>query len=391
MTLLKNKAPRGASDMAKSLVILGLPFVHSIILFLGYEAASEALYSVAAVGALIIFGAPTFLTCLGIDLCENRSAQGIIKLGVQILIIALCLNFVRFVIPDSIQIIAGVRPVVMLIIEFLACDVYNFIGLFCIFYGLAKKYGCSQGLFTLISVVLFAIDEFIAAQGPIPIPVVNAIVGNFCSGQNISGDGGNFVISFFSLMGWSIFPCVGMYIGKAMKLEKKKRNCIFGAIYVASIVVFVVHSMVLTKIGTNVVDVLTAFAFHRTYSIKAAVPMLCLAMFVIMSLYFLYELLPQNRVEKTLIEGSRLVLPFYLIHYVIMFPPVIIYLYSMRYFVGKYLYAGVGAFLAVAIVVEVLTIFICYKKGFTFARWLFRVTDYTRWGKKKKSKTLQNQ
>ena len=51
---------------------------------------------------------------------------------------------------------------------------------------------------------------------------------------------------------------------------------------------------------------------------------------------------------------------------------------------GVVITVGIAGFFLMATAVMIVTAAICYKKGFTITRWLFKIFDYTRWFKKKK-------
>jgi len=379
MSFLKDKNPKGSSDFLKTIVILGLPFVHAMMLMLAYGQPKEELYSIAVgIGGLVVFGSPVFLYCLGIDLLENRSAQSIIKMGIQISIINILFNLVRYSVPEAFMTIPGYAPATWLIMDIFAGDIYCFVGLFCIFYGLTKKFKWSLGVFSLVSLAMFVLN-MVLQNHILPVSdVVSYILGNFVSG---------YMGTFFSFLGWCIFPCIGFYIGKAMKLEKKKRDTTFGIILLGTVAAVVIYSIILGQWGTNIFEIMSLFAFYRTFGIMQAISLILAGLLVISLMYFIYGLIPENKFEKKVIMCSNLIMPFYLIH-VIILSWLIVGGYYFLTIIGKEpLSYGLAGFWIVSIGTLIATSLLCYWKGFTFTRWLFKITDYQRWFKKKKKKT----
>ncbi len=375
MTVLKDKPAKAAADIAKALILPGLPFVHTLMMLIGYGYADDELMNLAVLGIGTVLGGPVFLTCLGIDLSENRSGKNILKMGVQMLLIALLMNFLRYVVPNSLWVFSGKGPAVWLVEGLFANEIYPFVGLFCICYGLARKCGISQKLFGLLSLGLFALNLYISRHAPAVGPGVGSILANFYSGQQE-------VVSYFPLLGWAIFPCMGMVLGRTMKLEKRVRNRRFALLLALAVAGLAAFSAFLSGCGTNLAEVLALFAYYYEFGLLQAIPMLCIALLVLTLFYFLYELIPENRLEKSLIRFSNMVLPFYFSHYVILFWVALIPLYVLE-LNGTIYKAGPTLFWAIAVFVEATTLLLCRKKGYSLSRWLFSITNYERWGRKK--------
>lgn len=375
MSILRNKTPKGAFDLAKVLIVLGIPFVHVMMELIVYEYYDESLLDLAIlITSLITFGGPVFFTCYGIDLANNRSYKNIIKTGIQVLIIALALNAVRNIPEDIAFIIVGEsEPYIIPQIIFLN-DTFVFIGLFTIFYGFAKKYNCPLWLLTLISIGLFGLNIYLSNNVITLHPVLSTFVANFVTGYEYC---------HFAFFGWCIFPCVGMYLNKIIKLDSNKRNISFGLILVLAIIVLVIGSNVLINNNVNPIELFANYAFYGSYDLPTAVLMLCMAMITLMSVYFIYQLVPTNKVEKTLIMGSNLIFPFYIVHFTL------IYWLVLGPFNAYYIATGldypvsVSMYFIISIAIELISILICWKKGFSLTKWLFKVTDYSNWFKKK--------
>lgn len=376
MSFLKDKSAKGATDILKVLVVLGLPLVHAIGIISMNGFGTEGLNNMAGIiGVLIVFGGPVFLICLGIDLYENRSYKSIIKMGVEISLINIVFNLIRFGVPDSIMIFAGFTSPSMWLLDVAAGDIYAFIGLFCIFYGLAKKHNWSLGGCTAAAVGMFALNIFLGNHLLTVDDVLGYYIGNFISG---------YAGSNFTLLGWSFFPFIGMFLVKAMKLEKVKRDRVFGFILLGTVAAFIVFSFVLSSMGTNMVQLMLDFFYAHVYGLPQGIVMALSGVFAVSLMYFIYELIPENKFESKVIMLSNLVMPFYLIHFAILCWLIYGSEFALIAAGRGPILVGVAGFFAIALGVTLVTAWICYKKGFTFTRWLFKVFDYQRWFKKKK-------
>ena len=378
MSFLKDKSAKGATDILKVLALLGLPFVHASIILVANGFCTEGVTNMAGFfGFLMVFGGPVFMICLGIDLYENRSYKSIIKMGVEISLINIVFNLIRYNLPDSILVFAGFVPSNMMLIDPVAGDIYAFVGLFCIFYGLAKKFNWSLSACTAAAVGLFALN-LLLENHLLPVDMVlGYYIGNLISGY----DG-----ACFSLFGWSIFPIIGLHIAKVMKLEKAKRDRTFGLILLGTVVAFGVFLAVLNSMGTDVLQVMLAFTTH-VYGPLQAITMILSGVFAVSLMYFIYCLVPENRFERKVIMLTNLVMPFYLIHFVIVCWLICFPEFALLAAGRAPICVSVAGFFALSLGVTLVSAFICYKKGFTITRWLFKVFDYKRWFKKKKKVT----
>lgn len=371
--IIKEKNPTNAFSLLQTLISLGIPFVHLIMMLVAYEYSSDSLTDIGIlVGSFIVFGGPIFFTCYGIDLARSHTQKNIIKRGVQILIIAIAFNIVRNYPEDILCLYAFDYTADLFLISLFTNDTFIFIGLFTIFYGFIKKYNCPLWLFTLITLILFGVNIYLSNNVLELNTALSVFIGNFVTGYEYC---------HFAFLGWCIFPCFGIYVNKIIEKKKNKRNAIFGIMIVLAIVAIVVCSKILLANGINPIEILAYYAFYGTYNVFSAILMLSIAIIMLFTTYFIYQLVPENKLENALIKASIYTFPFYLVHFELIYLVVLLPLEIYEACTGIVISITPLAFLVIALAIVGASIIICKKYGFTLSKWLFKITDYSRWFK----------
>lgn len=227
-------------DLARCFFILVLPLIH-VYEYLGSWGGmacllTESTESVLApiVCFLTVFGAPTFMVCMGMNLVFSRNAspEKLMKRGIQLLIVELCFNLLRYVLPGLIGVAIGGTDTAdastvlfWMVYGLINSDILAFSGMTFIVFSLLLKKSFSEVKVALAGILCFAVNELLAAFVSPQIDgncnyFFSELLGNLFY---VNGD------STFPLLSWLIFPCSGYYFAKKLvKKESKKLWHIMG-------------------------------------------------------------------------------------------------------------------------------------------------------------------
>jgi len=220
-------------DLARSFFILVLPLVHVYEYWGSWGEMANILTKSAEsvlspiVCVLTIFGAPTFMICMGMNLVfsRNTSPGKLAKRGIKLLIVELCFNLIRYVLPGLIgAAIAGTDSsdattlLFWMVYGLINSDILAFAGMTFIVFALFSKFNFSEITVLITGVICFAVNELLAIFVSPQIDescnyFLSELLGNIFY---VNGD------STFPLLSWLIFPCLGYFFAK--KLVKKNSN-----------------------------------------------------------------------------------------------------------------------------------------------------------------------
>jgi len=206
-------------DLAKAICILGMVFVHCFEEFpLIATPSAGSLYYVFVTVLDALFGAGTFMICLGIGLTytKKNNPNDFIKRGLHIFLLGYLLNIFRFVIPFSTYFLDGefVEVVKYLLSCLLYTDILQFAGLAFILFGLLKKIKTPDWLIALLAIGMSITGSFVRFVNVGNVHL-NELLGLFVG--TIDPTAMYLYYAPFALINWFIIVVFGYFFGKLIK------------------------------------------------------------------------------------------------------------------------------------------------------------------------------
>jgi len=365
----------GSFNLIMVLAMLGMPLVHIMESCMNMGILSEDIGDLEKfITALTVFGPSVFMICMGIGFVSNSTPRRLFKFGIQMIIINVALNIIRFVFPVSLLFLCGKTTWQLPLLSLISSDIYYFVGLFCILYSVLKKAKRSCEKIFLISVLMLLSNVLICTFVYSEIPFLADFAGNFVS---VSFD------SYFPLLGWSIYPCIGIIIKERIfSLERRSRNVAFAVLLAVGTAISAITVVWIESRGKSIISELSDFAVESVYGFSQVGLILGISLVTVAVFYFIYQSVKENRFEKYVISFASLILPFYVIQWLctslVTFYPVAF----ANLLFGESFRVNTISYCVLSAVVLVFSLVITYKFGFSLTKSLFRFSDYTRWGKK---------
>ena len=203
-------------DFAKAVCILGMVFVHCFEELTPDSAAGTgALYYIIVTVLDAVFGAGTFMLCMGLGIAYSwkENANKLIRRGCVIFVLAYVLNAVRDGLPRLLLIPSGVRTVESLTDGFLCVDIMMFAGLALLLFGLLKKAKVSDLWLLIISLAMSAVGSFVRFID-CGSTLWNELAGLFIGTYSETDPD---VYACFPLLNWFCVVVIGYLYAKALR------------------------------------------------------------------------------------------------------------------------------------------------------------------------------
>lgn len=226
-------------DMAKTFCIIGMVLVHCYGMLSYNQTGNSGLVFVLIYILNTIFGAPTFLICMGIGLVYSRknTPEKILARGFRLLAVSLAFNTVRFGVPYILSYwVYNEFSFPFLFSCIFYVDVLTFAGLALILFGLLKKLKLPNYVFFVIALVMSVIATFVKVDTG-DNWILNLFVGYFLP---VTEDPVTGYSTYFPLFNWFLFVVLGYGFGLILKKVKDKK--LFYAVFSGiSTVVMIVY------------------------------------------------------------------------------------------------------------------------------------------------------
>ena len=367
----------GEFELLKAIAILGLPAVHVM------EEAMEGGFASGGLmnfGSMIIglcaFGPSVFMICMGFGIGGGRtSADGIMRNGIQFLLIGAILNLLRWLLPGILQSVLVDKTLVDDIEFCIQSDIYYFVGIFFVFYSLMKRLGVSTAGLLMICVLMLSVNTLLT-------PVLGHAVKNGVAAALI----GNFVYvnetSCFPLLSWAIFPSVGILLGELLKKsDEDKRRLLMNRVLDFSAVLFVSFVIFLWNYEIDIVKALVSPANDYITDLPNVILLLSLALFLVGLTYHLCRYIGASKFMGFMLRISAFIIPFYMLQWII----IAWLFYGLEIAQLKPGSFGLAAFLISVAVITAICIFVATRFGMKIMKFLLKITTIKK-KKKKKAK-----
>lgn len=299
-------------DIAKAICIIGMALVHCYELFPFNEVHNADITFVLTYVLNTIFGAPTFMICMGIGLVYSRKStpNKIISRGLLLVAVSLTFNTVRFGIPYVITgMLSGDLNLPFFLSTIFYVDILTFAGLALILFGLLKKFGSPYYAILIIALVMSAIATFLTVDTG-DNWILNLFVGNFLP---VTKDPVTEYSTYFPLFNWFIFVVFGCGFGLILKKVKDKK--LFYAVFsgISAIVMTVYLCICIpNKIGLCQEDI-TYTMFYKFYDAFIAL----IGTVMLFGLYHFASYILPGFIKRFFVFLSKGITKFYITHWLI--------------------------------------------------------------------------
>lgn len=315
------------ADMAKVVCIIGMVLVHCFeTLYSAIEAsaAQDAVNYILVTLLDILFGASTFMFCMGMGVIYSRNSEPakMMKRGLKLFLYGYLLNVLRYTIPGLLGALSLESEGILMISleEFLTLDILQFAGLALILFGLLKKLRLPDWGVAVTAVVLSVIGSFARGfnLGMIPNQILGLFVGTETTVLTAPLAGSEpfegWLESCFPLFNWFIFVAAGYLFGKLLQRCRNKGAlyAIFGgggAVIAAAYCAFAIPG----KHGMFDGDKMLSNFYHLTT--YEALICICAGMAALGLYYAISHILPQ-KLQRGIIRISSSINQIYMTHWV---------------------------------------------------------------------------
>jgi len=362
-----------AFNVLKVIAMIGMPFVHILENYeiIG-ELSAEGFQFKDSIYALTVFGPSVFMFCMGLGMSKDTSPERLFKRGVQMLIINLFFTIVRMSIPEMVAVAVSIDSWMDLFCKTFQSDIYSFVGFFYIFRALVIKLKLSAEKLLIVALMMLAVNVLVSSFCTQEVNPLTTLLGHFVS---ITDN------SFFPLLGWAVYPCLGIFAAKKLLTVPHKNYT--GIFALGGFLGIILLLIIIPFLQADIIAALSEFAYSSVFRWTHAGLIMAISLITLSIAYFLYQLVKNVSFVHKIASFSPLLLPFYIFQWLA--ASLVTAYYSAVYYMitEKYLCISAAEYWAISLTVTVISIVLAYKKGFSFTRWLFKVSDYTRWGRKK--------
>ena len=247
------------------------------------------------------------MICMGFGIGGGKTPpDGIMRNGIQFLLIGAILNLIRWFVPGVVQALTTHTHLIDDVDYCLQSDIYYFVGFFFIFYSILRKLKIQTPGLLMISVLTLTANTLLT-------PITNRHVTNHIVASIL----GNFVYvnetSCFPLLSWAIFPSVGILLGEILKKsDEVQRENIMKRVMDFSVVLFVSFTVFLWDHEINIEKALVSPANDYITDLPNVVLLLSLALFLISITYYLCKAIGSSKFMEFMLRISAFIIPFYI-------------------------------------------------------------------------------
>jgi len=300
-------------DLARSLAIMGLPFVHLYEEFelneLYVMPGTESLLERLACG----FGANLFMIMMGMNVIfsSRSTANGLFYRGLRLLLYFFILNILRFVLPGLMMSFFGVEDAYFFMLEgFIASDILALAGLSLLILSFFKKYNIKPIWSLVLGLVMMGIDTVIP-DGLVENEYVALFLGNFFRVDDTS---------YFPLLSWFIYPAIGYTVGSYFKEmqqdpDRKKRFYIILSGMALSMI-FAYYAALKTN-GISVLEMIDSQSTIYINDFLRALSAVLLSSIFLAIAYYVCDYLCGPKPRNVIVKISDAILIFYALQWII--------------------------------------------------------------------------
>ena len=302
-------------DYVKALCIFVMVVMHTYIEFCPDLAQNPGSISYFVnVVLCTIFGASTFMVCMGIGFCYSKNKDNpdfFINRGIKTLILAYVLNIVRSIINIIVvdPALTGTFFSELFVIDLLNVDIMHFAGMAMITFGILLKLKLKPVSVCLIGLILSVISSFFpyfsTNNGVIDMLLGLVIPNKFLGGEE--------VYSCFPLISYFIYPAFGYLYGIFDRKNKNKKLFYSIATPVCGIIA-ITYAFIAAN---NNFYCLSDLGYYHPRTYDCIINILA-TIFLFGLFYFVSNFVPKI-IEKFIVYTSSHINTVYCIHWVILY------------------------------------------------------------------------
>lgn len=365
----------GEFELMKAIAVLGLPIVHLLEEGIYGNYVSQDAYKLEAfIVALCIVGPSIFMMCMGFGMGGSRvSYKSTLKQGLRFLALSAILNVLRWLLPGFLLWIVHGDPMADDICYFFVSDIYNFVGIFLVFYALMLKLKLSTSAILVTTIVMLTANTLLTPVMPnvVTDQYLISIIGNFIYIDDTS---------CFPLLSWAIFPTTGILLGEILKkATDEKRASIMKQMLFISPVLFISYLVSLSLYGHDIMKVMVSPLNNYITDLPNVVLMISLALFLFALLYYVCNVIDKSRFMKFMVKISTYIVPFYMLQWIL----VSWVFYGMDLFGCEEGVLTLSWFIIASVLITGICIYVAVKHGMKVTKFLARMTSFRRKSKRK--------
>lgn len=330
------------ADLAKFVCLVGMVIVHCFDTFVSFSETSSGVQYVFLFVLNCIFGAGTFMFCMGLGLAytEKNTPELIMKRGLKVFLLGYLLNL-----ACALSYLILLRDIALFVTYLIGLDIMQFAGLALILFGLLKKLGASDPVIGVLAVILSLIGTLIGT-----VDLGNPLVNIFCGLFFGSFDWDWLTGGIFPLFNWFIFVAAGYLFAKYLlrRCENKSRfYLIFSGV---SAVVVAIYMAVAIPGGLGMMGSVLRFHHIRFHEAVVALAGAVLALGVY---HALLRVIPE-KIQALAVAVSRTINAVYCCQWVIIAWTVGIWVICGKktFSDGTIILIGLGIFTASALLAQ---------------------------------------
>ena len=362
-----NRCRQFEFDMAKAMILLCLPFIHLVILLCSdasLESGLPYLFDTIIGGPL---AAPVFMFAMGFGMnyARVRKPKNYVMHAVGIGIAGIILNICRFLIPFLIGYFATnnydyyLEPLPG---RMMTSDIFQFAFFALIIIALFVKFNVKKRTMLLIGFVCLVLGNLpvILGYGANDIDtgnyVLNMILGFFIPTE----DHTRTIFSDFPLLNWIFIPICG-YVFGSLLLKMKHKDKFYAIVSPICLISSIVYFYFGIKYEHGMFGEGQNCYYH--IRIEDALISIVAAIAVLGVYHFLGKILPKF-IKKWIETLSKILTPFYCIHWVFVIVISMLYLFNFGAphgdfaKVGKVDFVSIGWILFIGVCIDIIGIFI---------------------------------
>lgn len=302
-------------DYVKAVCILAMVFIHTYIEFcISAIEQPGSLSYFTDVALCTIFGASTFMICMGIGFCYTKNRDNpsfFINRGIKILILAYVLNFLRSIVE-----IFFVTPVVdgsffsaQFFINLLNVDIMQFAGIAMILFGFLLKLKLKPFTIFLVGVGLSIISSFFPYFST-NNGILDLLLGTIIPNKYLNDPE---VYSCFPIISYFIYPAFGYLYGLFDKKIKDKK-LFYSIVTPVCGIIAITYSVIAV---TNNLYCTTDLGYYHPRTYDCFINIIA-TVFLFGLFYFISKITPKI-IEKFVVFTSSHINTIYCIHWVILY------------------------------------------------------------------------
>lgn len=294
------------ADIAKFVCLVGMVIVHCFDVFVSFSEISSGVQYVFLFVLNCIFGAGTFMFCMGIGIAysRNNAPELLMKRGVKLFLLGYLLNLIC-----AASYLLLLKDLALFVTYAVGLDIMQFAGLALFLFGLLLRVRCPDWGIGVIALVFSLIGTFVHGVD-LGSPAANIFCGLFIGSFDYEWLTGG----IFPLINWFIFVVSGYLFAKYLLQRCKRKSGMYLLFSGVSAVIVAVYMIIAIPKGLGMMG--SVLRFHHI-GLPEAVICIAGAVFALGVYYLLSGFIPA-KAKALITDVSRNINAIYCIQWVVL-------------------------------------------------------------------------